>query len=108
MYHVYIIECEDESLYTGIAKDVYKRFNVHKRKQKQGAKYTRSHNAMNIKALWETNDRSNALKLEYRIKQLRREQKLLLICDNKSFEHFFAMLPNDAYRRINLEGIKEK
>lgn len=90
MYYVYIIECEDGSLYTGIAKDFNKRFDLHK--ANQGAKYTRSHKAKVLKALWMTDDRSSALKLEYRIKQLKREQKLLLISNENSLNCFIDML----------------
>ena len=40
-WYVYMLRCEDGSLYTGIASDVEKRFAVHK--SGHGAKYTRSH-----------------------------------------------------------------
>ena len=40
-WYVYMLRCEDGSLYTGIASDVEKRFAMHK--SGHGAKYTRSH-----------------------------------------------------------------
>ncbi|MFQ6977327.1 MAG: GIY-YIG nuclease family protein [Oscillibacter sp.] len=42
-WYVYMLRCEDGSLYTGIASDVEKRFAMHK--SGHGAKYTRSHSA---------------------------------------------------------------
>ena len=102
MYYTYIIECEDSSLYTGVAKDVSHRMLVHSKKIKQSAKYTRSHTIKSLRAVWESENRSSAQKLEYRIKQLTRTQKLQLISDNSYFERFFLDADADAYKRISL------
>ena len=40
MYFVYLIECKDKSIYTGITTDVDRRFNEHK--NKIGGHYTSS------------------------------------------------------------------
>lgn len=79
MYYTYIIKCEKGTLYTGIAKDVTKRFEEHISGSKKGAKYTRANRAVSIEAVWSSADRSTASKLEAFIKKLSRIQKLELI-----------------------------
>ncbi len=100
MYYTYIIECEDETLYTGVAKDVEQRMAVHSKKISQSAKYTRSHKYSRVRAVWESHDRSTAQKLEYRIKRLTRKQKLELIEDNSHFPIYIKSLNFDEYNRI--------
>lgn len=79
MYYTYIIKCENETLYTGIAKDVARRFGEHVSGSKKGAKYTRANRAVSVEAVWCSEDRSAASKLEAFIKKLSRSQKLELI-----------------------------
>ena len=67
-WFVYMIECTDDSIYTGIAVDVAARFAVHA--QGKGARYTRSHPPARLLAAFEVPDRSSALTAEYRIRQL--------------------------------------
>lgn len=76
---VYIVKCEDGSLYTGITKDLKKRMGDHYHKTGKGAKYTRSHKITNVMMVWEAVSYSSAAKLEYRIKRLVREEKLKII-----------------------------
>jgi len=78
MWYVYIVECSDGTLYTGITTDVNKRIKAHNKGK--GAKYTSTRKPVVLRALFETIDRSSASKEEYRIKQLSREAKLKL-CD---------------------------
>lgn len=74
MYFVYILECEDSTLYTGITTDVERRFLEHK--SKKGAHYTRVHGAKKIVHTEEYKDRSTAQKREVEIKRWSREKKL--------------------------------
>jgi putative endonuclease len=67
-WFVYLIECQDGSLYTGVAVDVDKRYAEHA--AGKGARYTRSHPPRRLLARFEHPDRSSALKAEYAIKQL--------------------------------------
>ncbi|MBD5540181.1 MAG: GIY-YIG nuclease family protein [Lachnospiraceae bacterium] len=76
---VYIVKCEDESLYTGIAKDLKKRMREHYDKKGKGAKYTRSRSIVAIVMVWEAASYSSAARLEYRIKHLARKDKLKVI-----------------------------
>lgn len=75
-WYVYLIECEDGSLYTGVAVDVEKRFAEHA--AGKGARYTRSHPPRRLLARFEHPDRSSALKAEYAIKRLSAAEKRAL------------------------------
>ncbi len=78
-YFVYMLRCEDNSLYTGITTDIRRRFGEHAARNGKGAKYTSVHRAAAVAAAWETNGgRSAASKLEYYIKHLRKADKEML------------------------------
>lgn len=77
MWYVYILQCADGTLYTGITTDVNRRLNEHN--SGKGAKYTRTRLPVMIVAVSEAGSRSEASKEEYRIKQLTREQKIKYI-----------------------------
>lgn len=72
-WRVYLIECVDGSIYTGIAVDVAARYAAHA--CGKGARYTRSHPPARLLGSVEFPDRSSALKAEYRIKQLTAAEK---------------------------------
>ena len=80
-YFVYMLRCKDNSIYTGITTDVERRFAEHK-SPKKGAKYTTSHTPVSVEAVFETNSRSEASKLEAHIKSLTKSQKEELIKKN--------------------------
>lgn len=80
MYYVYVLRCEGDSLYTGITADVKRRFVEHVKGK--GAKYTKFHKPIKIEAVFETETKSEALKLEYKIKQLTKAEKEILIKNN--------------------------
>lgn len=77
-YYVYIVECCDKTLYTGIATDLQRRVEEHNSSQK-GAKYTRYRRPVKLIYKEELEDRSSASKREYTIKKLTRAKKLSLI-----------------------------
>jgi putative endonuclease len=77
-YFVYMMQCSDDTLYTGIATDVARRLEEHNTSSK-GAKYTRVRRPVSLVYTEELEDRSSACKREYAIKQLKREKKLELI-----------------------------
>lgn len=78
MYHTYIIECADKTLYTGIAKDLKRRILEHN-EMKLGAKYTASRRPVKLVYSQKFKNRSLALKEEARIKNLKRAKKFELI-----------------------------
>lgn len=81
-WFVYIIECRDGSLYTGIAIDVAKRYAKHA--AGKGGHYTRSHPPARLMAAFAHPDRSTALKAEYAIKQLSPTAKRALCMQSSS------------------------
>ena len=104
MAFVYMVRCLDDSIYTGIAKDIEKRLCEHKQKVKAGAKYTKSHEIVKLEALWETKLYSDAAKLEYRIKRLTRQDKLLLIKRPTKYKLFFEDIAHIKFcAKRNLE-----
>ena len=72
-WFVYLIECTDGSIYTGIAIDVAARYAAHA--DGKGARYTRSHPPARLLAAFACADRSAAAIAEYRIKQMSAQQK---------------------------------
>lgn len=80
MYYIYMLRCESDLLYTGITTDVERRFKEHKDGNK-GAKYTKAHKPLGVEAVWETESKIAAAKLEYKIKQLSKAEKEDLIAN---------------------------
>jgi len=74
-WFVYIVQCSDGTYYTGIAKDVYKRVLEHNL-GKRGAKYTRSRLPVSLICFSIVNSRSEALKLELKVKSVKRSEKI--------------------------------
>ncbi|MCD6190388.1 MAG: GIY-YIG nuclease family protein [Sulfurimonas sp.] len=77
-YFVYILECSDKTLYTGIATDLERRLDEHNNSDK-GAKYTKIRRPLKLVYSEESENRSSASKREYEIKKLSREKKLEII-----------------------------
>ena len=74
MYFVYILECADGSLYTGITTNLERRFREHQ--AGNGGHYTRAKKAVRIAYREEQPDRSSALKREAEIKRWTRRRKV--------------------------------
>jgi putative endonuclease len=74
---VYLVRCADHSLYCGITNDLGKRLQLHNRGT--GAKYTRSRRPVKLLAASGGISKSEALKLEYRIKQSPADKKLSVL-----------------------------
>lgn len=81
MWYVYIIECVDFTLYTGITNNLEKRISTHNRKM--GAKYTKTRTPVKLIYYIEVENKSIASKEECRIKKLTRKEKLNLVKDFK-------------------------
>lgn len=78
-WYVYMVRCADDSLYTGMAKDIGKRLREHLARGPECAKYTRSRPVTALAALWQVPDGHAARSLEWHIKRLTRQQKLQLV-----------------------------
>jgi putative endonuclease len=83
-WFLYLIECDDGSLYTGIATDVQARFDAHA--CGKGARYTRSRKPLAVVASFELAGRSEASRAEYRVKRLKAHQKRELISGERSLD----------------------
>jgi len=71
---VYIVVCMDNTLYTGISNDIVKRMEAHNKGK--GAKYTRGRLPVYLETFHFVESKSEALKLEYKIKQMKRLDKI--------------------------------
>jgi len=78
MYFLYVIRCSDNSLYTGITKNLCKRFIEHSSTSK-GAKYTKSKRPLTLVFYQQFENRSKALKHEIIFKKLKKEDKEKII-----------------------------
>ena len=106
MYYIYMLRCEDNSIYTGITVDIKRRYKEHIDKDKEKcAKYTLRHSVKNIEALWTTKDRKLASKLEYHIKRLTKYKKEELIRKNNLEELLGNKIESTEYKRIDLKNI---
>ena len=77
-WYVYIVQCRDNTLYTGISTDPETRLAEHNTGQ-NGAKYTRARRPVSLLYTEPAASRSAALKREIAIKRLSRQAKLALI-----------------------------
>ncbi len=82
-WYVYIVRCADDSLYTGIARDVEKRLDEHNGNDKLGAWYTRFRRPVNLVYKETMASRSVAARRESEIKRLSRQEKESLIMEMK-------------------------
>lgn len=78
MYYLYIVRCADGTLYTGIARNVRKRITEHNSSD-LGAKYTKSRRPVKFVYTRRCRNRSQALRMEAKIKKLSRTEKKLFI-----------------------------
>ncbi len=73
-WFVYLLQCSDSTIYCGITNNLEKRIKKHN--DGKGAKYTRGRRPVTLLKYFDCVDKSAALKLEYKIKQLPREEKI--------------------------------
>lgn len=89
MYYIYILRCQDNSLYIGITTDIKRRFHEHISKVNKGAKYTKAHAVESIEFCMVCQNRSIASKMEYRLKTLSKKQKENLIQNHENLKIYF-------------------
>ena len=73
-WYVYVVRCNDNSLYCGVSKNVENRVAEHNGNCR-GAKYTRSRRPVKLVKQWELKSKSEALKAEKRFKKLPKDKK---------------------------------
>lgn len=99
MYYIYMLRCEDNSIYTGITTNIEHRMKEHFSKV-NCAKYTYVHTAQKLEAVWQTETRVLASKLEYRIKKLTKAKKEELINENNLEELLCEKIDGTQYKRL--------
>lgn len=77
IWSLYVVECSDGTLYTGISTDVDKRIRAHN--LGKGAKYTQGRCPVMLLMSWQIGSRSDASKAELNFKKNTRSQKLTLL-----------------------------
>jgi uncharacterized protein (TIGR02453 family) len=111
-WHVYILECADGSFYTGVARDPEQRLQQHN--GKRGAAYTRARGPVRLVYVERAADRSAALRREWAIKQLHREEKLGLIMAKASSGKSRTVEDSERFSSIRpaairfLSGLKKR
>jgi putative endonuclease len=93
-WFLYLIECTDGSVYTGIATDVQARFDKHC--NGTGARYTRSRKPVRLLASFELADRSSASRAEYWVKRLAPPEKRALAAGVRTLESVLPVLVDEA------------
>jgi len=83
-WFLYLLECSDGSVYTGIAIDVQARFDQHA--SGTGARYTRSRKPVQVLASFELADRSSASRAEYWVKRLPPSEKRALAAGARTLD----------------------
>ena len=78
-WFVYIVQCQDNSLYTGVCVDTQRRVQEHNCCDKKAARYTRARRPVTLRYQENCKNRSDACKREAAIKKLSRQQKLALL-----------------------------
>ena len=97
---VYILECGDGTLYTGITDDLQRRLKAHA--EGRGAKYTRGRGPLKLRYLEIAGDKSAALKRECALKRLPKCKKLEIIRENQeNRKSLLAIEGNPKYTECN-------
>ena len=78
-WFVYLVRCADNTLYCGVTNDLDDRIAKHG--TPRGAKYTRTRGPVHLVYARKTRGKRAAMRLEYRIKQLTRREKLALVAE---------------------------
>ena len=81
-WSLYIIRCRNDSLYTGITKDVPRRFCEHQENGPKCAKYLRGRGPLNLVLQQYIGPKSEALKIENKVKQLTKTKKEQMLIDS--------------------------
>lgn len=84
-WFVYLLECQDSSVYTGITNDIDKRMKVHA--SGKGSKYVARKRFKRLLYSIKAVDKVDAAKMEYRIKQLVRNDKITFFLKHPDLEY---------------------
>lgn len=80
-WHLYLVRCANGDLYTGISTDVERRFNEHT--NNRGARRLKGKGPLQLAFSCEVGNRSQALRLEHRVKKLSKLEKEALVAGKR-------------------------
>jgi putative endonuclease len=103
-WFLYLIECADGSLYTGIATDVDARFAKHL--SGDGARYTRSRKPVAVRVSFELSGRAEASRAEYWVKRLTTPRKWKLVAGELTLTE--VMPPVEIEADVSADAINER
>jgi putative endonuclease len=100
---IYILNCENNTFYTGYTTDIAKRYKSHV-EGTGGCKYTRSFKPLSIAQYWQVlGGKSEALKLEAHIKKLSRQEKIALIAEPHKLAEVYDCEAQISYNTSSLK-----
>lgn len=102
-WYIYLIKTQDGVLYTGITTDISRRLAQHQ--QGKGAKFLRSKGQLTLVYQLAVDDRSMALRLEYRIKRLSKNLKERIVTEQPNFKQ---LIDFDQSLWLATENINKK
>lgn len=107
--YLYILKCNNDSYYIGIADDIERRLQQHLGILKGGAKYTRAHKVTSVMAIWKDKSGKYARKLEYQLKSklTHNDKKVLIESPDTPFSSFGIDIQNNEFEYINPEKINK-
>ncbi len=91
-WYLYVVQCKDGTLYTGITVDVCRRIRQHNRGR--GAAYTAARRPVVLLAVWPYEGRAAALRAESAFKALNRQHKMDFALNRRPFQGSMAILPS--------------
>lgn len=87
-WFVYLLRCRDRSLYAGISRDPERRCREHNEHQRLASRYVWSRRPAELVWRLPVVDKSTALRLEYRLKRLGKQQKEQLLLDAEGWQRW--------------------
>ena len=94
-WSVYIIRCDNSTLYTGISTDVARRLTEHRSGDRKAAKYTKAFSSIDLVYEILVGGRSLAAKIEYQVKKLSRQKKEFIVSNRLSRDELMAFVDLD-------------
>ena len=100
VWSVYLLRCADDSLYTGIAADVHRRLREHSQGSR-GAKYLQGRGPFELVFEHAIGNRGIASQIEYRIKQLSKDDKERLVSVPSEFREYLQLLAEGLQQNVH-------
>lgn len=94
-WHVYLLDCDGASLYTGVTTDVERRLGEHRAGAPRAARYTRSRRRIELAHAVEVGGKSLAMRVEYRLRRLPAPEKRRLAEQRASLAEILQRLNLD-------------